>query len=296
MKTILLSFALMFLLVITLAAQQRSISEDAKLFAEGYSIFLEGNCTNALSKFEELEKLYPKSNLIDRVIFWKAWCHVELKNYGVAIKTFESLIQKFPRSSYADDALFKIGEIYESHLHDYDNAVKTYERIIKLFPVSNPELMNNVSNTAVNAQQQIAQINEEVYRNIPQALNDWEKSQALNSQISTYRNKPGSYFNMKAQERINFIKTNNDNDYVPLTKLIEGEVLIRDNKYQQAIEKFQEIIKEFPQSSLADNATFESALCLKKQNKSEEAKAAFRKFLQVYPKSELIPSAQQELK
>jgi TolA-binding protein len=276
--------------------QQKELAEDLKAFSEGYSLTLEGKCKEALDKFTELEKKYPESKYLDRVSFWKGWCHTELKNYGKAIKLYNELVEKYPKSAYADDSLFKIGEIYENYQHDYEKAMETYEKLIKLYPLPEDLLQmgNNASSNIIGAQQQKAQIMEQQERRPQEALKNWEQSQELNKKYNPRRSqKKDDYFNQRAQERIDFIKNNSDHDSVPLTKFIEGQVYTKDGKYAEAIKKFEELLKEYPDCSLADNATYEIALCLKKQNEAVKAEEILKKFIETYPKSELIPQAKQ---
>lgn len=300
MRTFIFTNIMVFLMIAVLAGQTKNIQEDTKLFAKGYAYILESKYAEALGAFDLFMKTYPQSAFIDKALFWEAWCHTELKNYGMAIKKYDELAQKFPKSNYADDALYKTGEIYENYLHDYDNAVKTYERLINIFPLLPPNVVQseaqNISNTVVQAKQQVAQIQQERYRNMPQALNEWEKSQQLDKQAaSVYGEQPISYFNKKAQEQIDFIKTHSDNNYVPLTKLIEAEVLCREGNYDRAVDEFSEIIKEYPQSAVADNALYDKYLCLIKQNRIEEAKASLKTLLHDYPNSTFANFARQIL-
>jgi TolA-binding protein len=294
MKYTIFICAIVCILALCLNAQTQQSKPDALLFADAYSSFLEGNYADAIGKFTSLTAQFPQSEFIDRTLFWKAWSHAELKNYGQAIALYEELIRKYPQSTYADDSLYKIGEIYENNLHQYDKSLDTYQRLINLFP-SNPPPGDNFANNAISAQQQIADIKERQNRNFPQAINEWEKSQTMNTQIKRYGNQPSNYFNQRAQERINFIKNNSDYDYVPLTKFIEGESYLNDGNYASAINKFNELITQYPHSSLADNAAFNIAVCLLKQHNVEQAKTTLKKFLQDYPKSELSDSAKRLL-
>lgn len=276
--------------------QQAELPPDLKLFSIGYGSALDGKWKEALDTFAEIETKYPASQYLDRVLFWKSWCHTELKNYGKAIKFSEELIEKYPKSAYADDALFKIGEIYEYYQHDYEKALSTYERLVKLFPTpdgSNQDANSNASNNAVAAQQQKAQIEER--RNPKQALNEWQNSQELSNRLNRGRATKEDFFTRRAQERISFITANSDNDYLPLTRFSEGELYCKEGKYDEALKKFREIIKEFPDSSLADNAAYEIGICLRQQKMDAEAQEAMQKFIQAYPKSELLAKAQEQL-
>ena len=294
MRNYFLSCIVVLILVSAASAQkQAQTTQDAALFTNGYSSFLEGKYKEALDIFGDFGKKYPNSIYMDRVFFWKAWCHTELKNYGKSIKLFEELIEKYPASSYTDDALFKIGDIYENYLHDYDKAVEVYERLIKLFPSAETAIYSNASNNIISAQQQKAQI-EERNLNMQQALNDWKESQML---IKKYNpsSQNDNYLNKKAQDKINFIKNHSDNDWLPLTRFTEAQILSKEGKCDLAIKKFQEILNDFPKSSLADNSAYEITLCLKKQNDNEGAKESLKKFIKDYPKSELVPEARRLL-
>ena len=312
MKRLFLIILLPFALVLPALAQEiqnvqqqqelpQRVSSDLELFNDGYRLLLEGNshCKEAIDKFSELEQKYPKSSYLDRALFWKAWCHSELKNYGTAIKIYEEVAAKYKNSAYVDDALFKIGDIYENALHDYDKAIGVYERLVKEFAVE-PDLSNinfssngNLSQNVIIAQQQKAQI-EERNQNFSQALNDWEDSQSLNKKYHPRRG-TNDYFDRRAQARVDFIKNNRDNDYLPLTKFTLGQALKKEGKHQEAIGKFRELQKEFPDSSLADDAQYEIALCLQELNKIGESREALEIFLEKYDQSELNPEIQKKL-
>ncbi|MFH1226911.1 MAG: tetratricopeptide repeat protein [Planctomycetota bacterium] len=275
--------------------QKTELSAELKIFVSGYSLAIEGKYKGALDKFTEIENQFPKSVYLDRVLFWKAWCHTELKNYGIAIKLCEELAAKYPKSAYVDDAMFKAGEIYEYYQHDYDKALVIYQKLIELFPAGEDVGSNtNRGNNAVAAQQQKAQISER--RNPKQAVNEWQNVQVLNGNLrGAGRNQADDYFASRAQARIAFINANKDNDFVPLTKFTEGEVLFKEHKYDETIVKFNELLKDFPASSLADNAAYGIALCLKEAEKLEQAIGAIDGFIKAYPNSELQVSAKQLL-
>lgn len=66
----------------------------------------------ALEVLNTLEYEKPSSGLGDRVLFLKGHIYMDrLKNDSMAIKSFEKLIQRYPKSSLADDADFMIRDI-----------------------------------------------------------------------------------------------------------------------------------------------------------------------------------------
>jgi len=69
---------------------------------------------------------------------------IKLGNYELAIRTFREVYEdeKY-RDNQRDDALYKLGKIYESVLYegaDINEAIKYYELLIQEFPLSNRRL------------------------------------------------------------------------------------------------------------------------------------------------------------
>jgi len=65
--------------------------------------------------------------------------------------------------------------------------------------------------------------------------------------------------------------------------LNQGKILMMEQKWEEARQVFQRLIREFPQSSLLPQAYFQGAYCLRLQKKPEEALLAYEQFLQKYP-------------
>ncbi len=63
----------------------------------------------------------------------------------------------------------------------------------------------------------------------------------------------------------------------------QGKVLMFEQKWDEARQAFQRLIRDFPQSVLLPQAYFHSAYCLRLQNKPEEALQAYELFLHKYP-------------
>jgi tetratricopeptide (TPR) repeat protein len=66
--------------------------------------------------------------------------------------------------------------------------------------------------------------------------------------------------------------------------LNQAKILMMEQKWEEARQSFQRLIREFPQSNLLVQAYYHSAYCLRLQRKPEEALLAYELFLQKYPK------------
>lgn len=68
----------------------------------------------------------------------------------------------------------------------------------------------------------------------------------------------------------------------------QAKILMFEQKYEEARQVFQRMIRDFPQSGLLPQAYFHTAFCLRLQKKSEEAILAYDQFLQKYPKEPFL--------
>jgi tetratricopeptide (TPR) repeat protein len=63
----------------------------------------------------------------------------------------------------------------------------------------------------------------------------------------------------------------------------QAKVLMFEQKWEEARQAFQRLIRDYPQSALLPQAYFHTAYCLRLQKKAEEALLAYDLFLQKYP-------------
>ena len=99
----------------------------------------------ALSRSEALRDLRRYQPALDFLQEWKVFAITEKREGELmllvneclalvgrvqeAISGYRSLVDKFPRTSVAYDAQFRIGYLYESRLQDYDNAAVEYDKL-----------------------------------------------------------------------------------------------------------------------------------------------------------------------
>jgi len=63
----------------------------------------------------------------------------------------------------------------------------------------------------------------------------------------------------------------------------QGKILMLEQKWPEAGQVFQRLIREYPRSGVLPQAYFYTAYCLRLQKRPEEALAAYEQFLQKYP-------------
>ncbi len=80
--------------------------------------------------FDSIDRAFPESGLGDEMLYKKGYS-LELRGqWDEAISTYEKLLEFYDTDILADDALFRIAEIYENHLFDEEKAASYYRRIL----------------------------------------------------------------------------------------------------------------------------------------------------------------------
>ena len=82
------------------------------------------------------EKPQPVVQVSDKDLYKQAFNAMEAGDLETAKSIFEKLVEQYPDSSLADNALYWIGEIYYSH-NDYETAVNYFNQVIEKYPGAN---------------------------------------------------------------------------------------------------------------------------------------------------------------
>jgi len=114
--------------------QQTSYPPNDK-YSAALRSFNDGKYMDALTSFDELARTDVSSGYAPNYLYWKGESLYALAQYDEAIRTFHDVLTKYPNSSKAADAEFKIGASYEK-LGDRTNAKSAYQRLILSFPDS----------------------------------------------------------------------------------------------------------------------------------------------------------------
>jgi tetratricopeptide (TPR) repeat protein len=74
--------------------------------------------------------------LPDKGLIEKGTLLEKQEKFAAAIKTYEKLVKKYPKSPLCIESIYRIANIYTSGLQDYPSAVAAYERIVQNYPDS----------------------------------------------------------------------------------------------------------------------------------------------------------------
>jgi tol-pal system protein YbgF len=81
----------------------------------------------------------------------KAFGLFSSNNYNGAIEAFETFIKKYPKSEYAGNARYWIGECYYTQ-HNYPRALDAFNKVLAIYPKGNkvPDAMLKIGYSYIN--------------------------------------------------------------------------------------------------------------------------------------------------
>lgn len=100
-----------------------------------------GDCYFTQRDFVQAESFYAKvvslgASGADYAMFQRGYALGLMKRYGDKITVLERLVTQYPRSDYADDALYEIARA-EVQREDNNSAISAYDRLLASYPNSN---------------------------------------------------------------------------------------------------------------------------------------------------------------
>ena len=110
---------------------KKPLTAIGQLYYNAVNIFSQQNYSEALREFKKVADASPDSEYAVKSLFEMGRCLYALKQFEPTIRHFTSLIQKFPRMSELDDALYYIGRCYQD-LGETQRAASFYKKILSL--------------------------------------------------------------------------------------------------------------------------------------------------------------------
>lgn len=96
----------------TVPADTAPTADSALTYQDAYRDYQRGNYDLAISGFEDFLKQSPNSQLADNAAYWIAESLFSQKKYREAIKQFDSVVTKYPKSDKVAGSLLKKGYAY----------------------------------------------------------------------------------------------------------------------------------------------------------------------------------------
>lgn len=164
-----------------------------------------GDCCFNARSFKDAADTYQKvidlnSTGIDYALFQRGYALGLMRRYGDKAAVMEQLVANYPKSDYADDALYEIARA-QLQAENTNDAISAYNRLIKQYPNSNLSRKASLElGMSYQTQQQY-----------DQAIN------AFKHTIQTYPGSKEAYSALDGLEQI-YVETNRISEYLAYTK------------------------------------------------------------------------------
>ncbi len=115
------------------AASSRTPESDYALYQKSISTGVLGDNNNKINSLQQLLKNYPKSPYADDAQFEIGQTYMGMRKNGEALSSFQKLISDYPKSSLVREALLNIGLIYYNTDKD-QLSLETLKKIVEDYP------------------------------------------------------------------------------------------------------------------------------------------------------------------
>jgi len=248
-KIRILVFFLAWALLIVSCAQDPMESQ----YRRGEALFEKGEFSSAVEVFRKIAVYNPDSSWAPEALYQSGLInYLYLKEYEEAVDDFAHLIYYYPKNKNAFDAQTKIVEIYINKFEDPMQAIIELRKLIEKYP--NRDGMDEY-------QYMLARCYFE--------LRDFDQVRL------EYLILLDSYPNSELVPKVYYDIAN--------TYFIEGGA-----KLEKAIEYYQRVIEEFPESEFVHDCRFFIAAATEEAGDLEEAKRLYEELLPTYPTPRLV--------
>jgi len=246
--------------------------DEKYLFDGGVIYYDSGEYANAIITFQQLINDFPDSSYADDAQYYIGYIYEKKLGYYIqALLEYQELINNYPDSSYADDAQLGIGNCYYV-TYDYSHAIESYQKLIDDYPESSLLALTQYS---------IAQS----YRKL-------------------------ANYELAILEFTKVIENYPESDYAAPAQYYIGYSLYQAQDYSQAILEFKKVIDYYSDSKwpgeserlIAPCAQYYIGWCLgEKLGQWEDAISAYQLVIDSYPNStwssgsEIPPDAQYQI-
>ncbi|TYR38352.1 tetratricopeptide repeat protein [Sphingobacterium phlebotomi] len=122
-------------------------SQDYALFQRGIIQGLQGDNNTKIATLNSVVQKYPKSNYADDVAFEIPYTYFLMGDHDRAIDGLQEMVEDYPRSSYVPRALVTIG-LVQYNKNDNDAALKTFQRVVDQYAITDEaqQAMRSIEN------------------------------------------------------------------------------------------------------------------------------------------------------
>lgn len=222
-------------------------------------------------------------------------------SFQAALALYDALVREYPRTDFAAQAYLRIGFIRRNRFFDLDGALEAFEQVRRSTP--SPHLVFDATlqiGEVLTAKNDLARARKEYEALATVTVTDLRDRALLKlAELDYFEAKFDSSL-AKIQALATNVATDLANDALQLQYFIqenqstfpaalkafaEADLLVRQNKHSEALQRFKEIIQLYPLALLVDDAVMRTGELSLKLKRVDEALAAFKQVAQEMPMS-----------
>lgn len=306
------------------------LNDDYMLYQFGQALFYADRSNDAINRFEELQRRFPRSRYADESQYLIGWINFKNSNFNRSINEYKEVIRKYPSSPIVPIAYYSIGDSY-FNLGSYDSAVVYYNYLIEDYPNSQYVLdaINGIQYSFIakdqpeyaiefldryvmlNPRSEIA--DQILYKkgDTHYSLGEYEKAkESFKEFIDEYPNSsliPKAYYwigkssemlnqNVDAENNFKVVVDRYLNSDVGIDAVIElGNVYKKNEEYLKAEELYSNALERLENQKRTPEIMFEKGVVLLEQEKTAEAYEVLNEIISYYDGTLFADKAKVEL-
>lgn len=206
-------------------------------FAYALKKFKDKDYFEARTQFRIVILNAPGNTIVDQAQFYLGECHFEMNEYILAASEYERLLKLYPRSSFLDDAQYKVALCYDrlSPKSDLDQkytlkAIEEFQRFLEDYPTS--EYVEEVEKKLAEARAKLAKKEFDTG-------NLYRKMTLYEAAIYSFDDVLNHYY---------------DSAYAESALFYKGECLFKVDRSSEAKTTLETFLEKFPKSSFTAQA------------------------------------------
>ncbi|MCK5795785.1 MAG: tol-pal system protein YbgF [Deltaproteobacteria bacterium] len=104
-----------------------------RAYTKALTSYRTGRYSAAASSFRSFLGRYAKHSYADNALYWLGECFYDLKNFRLSAKMFRRVVEEYPNGNKAPAALLKLGFSYMK-LNEKKNARTVLAQVVEIFP------------------------------------------------------------------------------------------------------------------------------------------------------------------
>ncbi len=112
---------------------KKAVAGPDEAYKKAYDLYSKGNIDEAQKEFKRFLEAYPKSKYAENAHFWLGECYFSQKKYEDAILEYDEVIKKYPKGNKVPDALYRQGMAF-LEMKDTTNAKLILKEVVRRFP------------------------------------------------------------------------------------------------------------------------------------------------------------------